>query len=336
MIENQLQPDLRGMQSYMQPLFQQKDVTILNENCLDTMAKMPDNFVDLVVTSPPYDNLREYNGYVFDFEPIAKELYRVIKPGGVLVWVVGDATINGSETGTSYEQALYFKKYCGFNIYDTMIYEIAGTGAKGSNLAYWQSFEFMFVFSKWKPSAVNRIADIKNIGAGKTRAIRPKSQKIGSIKDTNSIAPEYSVRPNVWRYAVGCNDVTDHPAPFPEKLVRDHIYTWSNEGNLVYDPFGGSGTTMKMAHLQKPKVSCPKFHRNTVKWLKTEFCHTLRKSDFFRLPLTLRAISRAGLTAMSIAVRECVTGSFSHRKPPLPGLTYSGSYWLVPLKSNKY
>ena len=65
-----------------------------NENCLDTMAKMPDNFVDLTVTSPPYDNLRAYNGYSFDFEAVANELYRVTKQGGVVVWVVGDATIN--------------------------------------------------------------------------------------------------------------------------------------------------------------------------------------------------------------------------------------------------
>ena len=141
---------------------------IYNENCLETMAKIPDGFIDLVVTSPPYDDLRTYNGYTFEFEPIAKELYRVIKPGGVLVWVVSDATIDGNETGTSFKQALFFKEI-GFNLHDTMIYFINGTGAKGSNLAYWQSFEYMFVFSKGKPKTVNRIADKRNPNAGKKR-----------------------------------------------------------------------------------------------------------------------------------------------------------------------
>jgi len=224
---------------------------IYNENCLETMAKMPNDFIDLVVTSPPYDDLRTYNGYTFDFEPIAKELYRVIKHGGVLVWVVADATKDGSETLTSFKQALYFKDL-GFNVHDTMIYQQAGTGAKGSNLAYWQSFEYMFILSKGHPKKVNRLKDVPNSTAGKKKSISQKSEKVGTRSDaTRKIAELYSVRPNVWYYAVGCNDATDHPAPFPEKLVADHIYSWSNENDLVYDPFMGSGTTAKMAHLQK-------------------------------------------------------------------------------------
>src|SRR5574344_625094 len=129
---------------------------IYNENCLETMAKMPDGFVDLTVTSPPYDNLRTYNGYSFDFEAVAKELFRVTKQGGVVVWVVGDATIKGSETGTSFRQALFFKEI-GFNIHDTMIYEKNGTGACGSNNCYWQTFEYMFVFTKGKIKTVHRL-----------------------------------------------------------------------------------------------------------------------------------------------------------------------------------
>ncbi len=226
---------------------------IYNENCLDTMARMPDGFVGLVVTSPPYDNLRDYNGYSFDFETTARELYRVTKPGGVVVWVVGDATINGSETGTSFRQALYFME-CGFNLHDTMIYQQAGTGAKGSNLAYWQSFEYMFILSKCSPKTVNRLNDIPNSAAGKKRSISQKSAKVGTRVDRpNVISPIFSVRPNVWFYATGQNDTTDHPAPFPEKLAADHIYSWSNESDLVYDPFMGSGTTAKMAHLQNRK-----------------------------------------------------------------------------------
>lgn len=215
---------------------------------VDMMAAMPDSCVDLTVTSPPYDNLRLYQGYNFDFEGVARELYRVTKLGGVVVWVVADATINGSETGTSFRQALHFMSL-GFNLHDTMIYEVAGTGAKGSNLAYWQSFEFMFVLSKGKPCAVNRIADKKNINAGATASGRacvdgtPKNEKPHLVKTIG-------IRPNIWRYAVGFADQSDntaHPAPFPESLARDHVLSWSNPGALVFDPFMGSGTTAKAA-----------------------------------------------------------------------------------------
>lgn len=221
---------------------------IYTENCLHTMQRMPDGFIDLTVTSPPYDNLRDYKGFKFPFKHIARHLYRVTKPGGVVVWVVADATINGSETGTSFRQALFFQE-CGFRLHDTMIYQVAGTGAKGSNLAYWQAFEYMFIFSKGRPNAVNRIADLHNSTAGKKRSIRKKSLAINSRVDRQVIAPDFSVRPNVWYYAVGCNDETDHPAPFPEDLAKDHIKSWSNENDIVYDPFTGSGTTLKMAHL---------------------------------------------------------------------------------------
>lgn len=226
---------------------------IYNESNLDTMARMPNNFIDLTVTSPPYDNLRDYKGYSFPFEEIAKELFRVTKDGGVLVWVVSDATINGNETGTSFKQALFFKD-CGFNLHDTMIYYINGTGAKGSNYAYWQSFEYMFVFSKGTPKTVNRIADKLNPNKGKMRGSNG-SEKLNEINTRterkNIQAPAFSVRENVWKYNVGQNDTTDHPAVFPEKLVADHIYSWSKEGDLIYDCFGGSGTTAKMAHIQK-------------------------------------------------------------------------------------
>jgi len=131
-----------------------------NENCLDTMKKMPDSFIDLTVTSPPYDNLRTYNGYSFDFEAVAKELYRVTKQGGVVVWVVGDATIKGSETGTSFRQALFFKEI-GFNLHDTMIYH--KTNAPLTHPRYEQEFEYMFIFSKGRVNTFNGIKDKKNI-----------------------------------------------------------------------------------------------------------------------------------------------------------------------------
>jgi DNA modification methylase len=220
--------------------------TIYNENCLDTMARMPDGFIDLAVTSPPYDNLRKYNGYSFDFEAIAKELFRVVKVGGVVVWVVADATVNGSESGTSFRQALHFMSL-GFNLHDTMIYEKSGMAYPDST-RYNQIFEYMFVFSKGDVKSVNLIKDRPNKFVGTMGG-----NKRGGLCRRG----KFGARFNIWRYANGRDNSSedriafDHPAIFPESLAKDHILSWSNEGDLVYDCFGGSGTVAKMAHLEK-------------------------------------------------------------------------------------
>lgn len=212
--------------------------TIFNENCLETMARMDDSCIQLTVTSPPYDDLREYNGYSFDFEAIAKELYRVTDNGGVVVWVVGDQTKNGSESGTSFRQALYFKEL-GFNLHDTMIYEKNSSTycARPNSNRYTQIFEFMFILTKGQPRA-NLICDKRNKWAG---------HRDWSGKMKNPVR-EFSPRTNIWRFVTSFNGVK-HPAPFPEALANDHILSWSNEGDVVYDPFMGSGTTAKMAAL---------------------------------------------------------------------------------------
>jgi len=224
---------------------------IYNENCLETMAKMPDNFIDLTVTSPPYDDLRTYNGYSFDFENVAKELYRVMKQGGVVVWVVGDSTKNGSETLTSFRQALFFKEL-GFGV-ETMIYKKVAVAARGSKHLYEQSFEYMFVMSKGKMKTVNLIRDKKNKYHG--HSTRPKKVlKDGTKVDEGlRIIPEYSKRHNVWEFGGGDKVSNGHPAVFPEQLANDHIISWSNENDLIYDPFMGSGTTAKMAILKNRK-----------------------------------------------------------------------------------
>ena len=210
------------------------------------MAKMPDCFVDLTVTSPPYDNLRTYNDNIDEswsdlvWKPIIKELHRVTKQGGVVVWVVGDATINGSETGTSFKQALWAME-CGFNLHDTMIYEKNSSSypSNSNSLRYTQIYEYMFIFSKNKP-LVNLICDKKNKWAG-------HKDFSGKLKKP---VPDFSPRNNIWKYTTSFNG-ENHPAPFPEQLAADHIRSWSNEGDTVYDPFMGSGTTAKMAHILK-------------------------------------------------------------------------------------
>jgi len=215
------------------------------DNC-DLLGQLPRECIDLVVTSPPYDDLRTYGGHSWDFFGVAWQLKRVLKPGGVIVWVVADATKDGSETGTSMEQALHFKRL-GLNLHDTMIYRMRGTGAKGSNLAYWQAWEYMLVFSNGKPKTVNRITTERSsdwkAGGRLTRDGKQKPRL-----DTEPA--DEKVRDNVWEYLVGSagGEVsTGHPAVFPMKLSRDHVATWSNPGDLVLDPFSGSGTTAKAA-----------------------------------------------------------------------------------------
>jgi site-specific DNA-methyltransferase (adenine-specific) len=204
------------------------------------MVGFQNESIDLVVTSPPYDNLRTYNGFSFNFESIAKELARVLKPGGVIVWVVSDATIQGSETGTSFKQALFFKEL-GLNLHDTMIWE--KTGRLPTQDRYYALFEYMFIFSKGKPKSMNFICDHKNANSGQVR------QKDNTINRGKRIAgngvfvtKEFSRRPNIWKIHNPANK-SGHPAIFPEQLALDHIATWSEQGDLVYDPFAGSGTT---------------------------------------------------------------------------------------------
>jgi len=206
--------------------------TIYNEDCLKTMARMEDGSIDLVLTSPPYDNLREYNGYSFDFPAIASELYRVTKPDGIVVWVVGDAVIKGSETGSSFRQALHFKDL-GFKLHDTMIFEKNSPAypARANSNRYTQIFEYMFILAKGKvPNQL--ICDKPNKWAG-------FKDFSGKLKNP---VPEFSPRNNIWKFTTSFNGVK-HPAPFPEALAVDHIRSWCGGGAIVYDPFMGSGTT---------------------------------------------------------------------------------------------
>ena len=230
---------------------------IHNVGSVEGLPALPANSVDATITSPPYDDLRTYNdSSKWDFETfksIADELYRVTKPGGVVVWVVGDAVINGSESGSSFRQALYFMEL-GFKLHDTMIYEKNGSAfpARRDGNRYSQLFEYMFVFSKdGKPKTANLICDKENRWAGYTNfgqgTYRNKQGEL--VKRTQKPVPTHSPRNNIWKYNTGKGYSTkdkiafEHPAIFPEKLVVDHINTWTTPGDIVLDPFMGSGTT---------------------------------------------------------------------------------------------
>ena len=229
-----------------------------NEDCLVTMSRMPDNFVDLVLTSPCYDDMRHYHGNnKFEFEKIAVELTRVLKDGGVIVWIVGDETRKGSESGSAFRQVLYFKDRCGLNLHDSMVWEKSSTTypAKVGGNRYSQVAEWMFILTKGKPKTSNLLCDKENRWVGTTnfgqKTDRDKNDNLVLRKKFKPI-PQYSPRTNIWKY-VTSNSTDDkiahlHPAIFPEQLVADHILTWTNEfSDIVFDCFCGSGTTLKMA-----------------------------------------------------------------------------------------
>ena len=257
---------------------------IYNKDCVEGMKELYDNSIDLTVTSPPYDNLRDYEHQNIDelwnfdvFKTVADELYRVTKDGGVVVWVVGDAVINGSESGSSFRQALYFKEI-GFNIHDTMIYEKNGPSfpANDKSTRYSQVFEYMFIFSKGKPKTANLLKDRKNKWGGTSTFGKHSSRgKDGEKKQSNKFTvQEYGYRFNIWKYNTGRGYSTkdevayDHPAIFPEQLAYDHILTWSNENDIVLDPFMGSGTTAKM---------CIKADRQYIGFERNENFYNLSK-----------------------------------------------------------
>jgi site-specific DNA-methyltransferase (adenine-specific) len=247
---------------------------IIEGNCIEVMKQFDDNVIDLTVTSPPYDDLRNYNGYVFPFREIADELFRITKEGGVVVWIVADATIDSSETGTSFQQALYFKEI-GFNLHDTMIFRKRNPIPQIYRKRYNNEFEYMFVFSKGVVKTHNPIY-VECMHAGlelngttyknysKNEQTREKLAK--PVKDKK-------IKGNVWEYVVGKKqedqEAKGHPAPFPCALVRDHILSWTNESDIVLDPMCGSGTT--------PRVACEQNRKYVGIDISSEYCQMARK-----------------------------------------------------------
>lgn len=224
---------------------------IYHENCIETLERMTDDLLDMTITSPPYDDLREYKGYHFPVEEIANGLFKKTKPGGVVIWVVGDRTVNGDETLTSFKHAITFQA-AGFKVHDTMIYAKNNPIPSDCGKRYRQAFEYMFCFSKGQPKTFNPITQpIKQEKAFKSFRIT----KVGrNDLDHDHIAPKERKVNNIFYYNVGTSSSKDkiafqHPAIFPEQLVHDQISTWTDPGDLVYDCFMGSGTTAKVAHL---------------------------------------------------------------------------------------
>lgn len=228
------------------------DTIICGDNC-DVLGTFPRECIDLVVTSPPYDDLRKYGGDDWDFYGVAWQLCRVLKPGGVIMWNVNDQTIDGDETGTSWAQANHFRTL-GLKLWDTMIWDKPWCQYGDTASRYAGTWEYCFVLSKGQPKTVNIIKDRKNNNQGATRKSRTDRRVTNGdgwavARAKPHTIGEFGPRKAIWTYQVGGKSEcgTGHPAVFPDGLARDHIRSWSDEGEIVLDPFNGSGTTTKMA-----------------------------------------------------------------------------------------
>lgn len=245
---------------------------VIKGDCVDVMHQMAADSIDLVLTSPPYDSLRDYKGYSFEFEQTANEIYRLLKPGGVCVWVVGDQTINGSETGTSFRQALYFKDI-GMNLHDTMIWRKTNPPPQTKDgRRYTNSVEYMFVLSKGRVKTFNALHEpTKNAGRVLKTNITQRNRDGSAREDRRERRRDTVVLPtkqksNVWDISVG--GLKGHPATFPFSLAKDHILSWSNEGDTVLDPFLGSGTTL---------LACKELNRKGIGIeISEEYCELSR------------------------------------------------------------
>jgi len=261
------------------PFYSQSDINIYNSDCLDYLKTLPDNSIKFTLTSPPYDDIRDYNGYSFPFESIAQELWRTTKAGGAIAWNVADATVKGSETGTSMRQALYFISL-GFRLHDTMIYAKKNPMPAGvSSKRYHQAWEYIFILSKDAPETFNPI--MVKAKFGHLEANMKHRGRDGEIKYTKTKRNEFTKVRNIFEYNIGGGHSTKdkvafgHPALMPEQLAQDMITTWTNEGDEVFDPFTGAGTTAKMCLLSNRK-----FHGTE---LSLEYCELIKE----RIELTL-------------------------------------------------
>lgn len=281
---------------------------IINASCIAVMDGLDDASIDLVVTSPPYDNLREYGGYHFDLDGIVRRLYRVIKEGGVVVWVVADATVDGSETGSSFKQALLFME-TGFRLHDTMIFRKRNPIPQVYRKRYTNEFEYMFVFSKGVVKTHNPIM-IDCLHAGlELNGTTYKNYSKGNQVRRKLAKPVQAqkIKGNIWEYVVGKNkedqEAKGHPAPFPCQLAEDHILSWSNSGDIVFDPMCGSGTVCKVAktlgrHFIGAEVSTEYCRIASARVAKTERRAT---QDVLQLSVSYCGRQDAALATGSIA-----------------------------------
>lgn len=269
--------------------YSNNNINIHNDDCLNYLKSLPDNSIKFTLTSPPYDDIRDYNGYSFPFEDIAKELWRTTRVGGVIAWNVADATVKGSETGTSMRQALYFMSL-GFRLHDTMIYAKKNPMPAGvSSKRYHQAWEYIFILSKDTPETFNPImvkAKFGHLGANmKHRG------KDGELNYKKTKRNEFTKVRNILEYSIGGGHSTKdkvafgHPALMPEQLAHDMIVTWTNEEDEVFDPFTGAGTTAKMCLLTNRK-----FHGTE---LSLEYCDIIKQR--LELPPSTRIVNTLDL-----------------------------------------
>lgn len=232
----------------MEPYYQDDSVTIYNADCRDVFPSLP--AIDLCVTSPPYDALRDYNGCTWDFDIFMNVALWLSLTTKNIVWIVNDSCVDEGETGNSFRHALEFMRL-GYKLHDTMIWEKSNFSNPSHN-RYHQLFEYMFIF-KTNSISFNPIKDKVNITSGSgplgKNTFREKSGGLAERKSV--IISDLGMRGNVWKMNTTGQEnpckAIKHPATFPYKLAHDHIVSWSDPGDLIVDPFLGSGTTLRAA-----------------------------------------------------------------------------------------
>lgn len=244
-------------------------------DCSDVMKGWPDSCIDMALTSPPYGDMRRYKGYTFNFEAIAIQMVRTLKEGGVIIWVVGDQTRGGSESGTSMRQALHFMDL-GLKLYDTMIYHKMNYPPL-THKRYEQEWEYMFCLSKGNPKTFNPIK-LACKKAGQELWGRPSYYKTDdgklSVGADKRVVKKDKIHGNIFSYMVGSNNkhTSNHPGIFPYYLARDQIASWSNPGDIILDPMCGSGSTGVEAIKMKRRFIgidiSPEYIKETAKALK--------------------------------------------------------------------
>jgi len=230
---------------------------LICSDCVSGMQSMPDGCVHLTVTSPPWDRMRTFKGNRLSWEMfciVAAELYRITCAGGVVCWHVGEQVKDFAESLTSRRQLIHFVDEIGFSCHKTLFLDI-NNGNNGKMKQY-PSPQRVYVLSKGRPRTINLIKDIPNKCFGDYKSFTNYRRDDFRERSEPAEIPEFRIRGPIWKYHTGTDNASEkyvragHPAIMPEKLARDLIYTWSGQGNLVFDPFAGSGTTLKMASLQ--------------------------------------------------------------------------------------
>lgn len=251
-------------------------------DCVKLMKLLPDSTIDLVVTSPPYDKIRDYNGSIhFDLHKTGQEIFRVLKSGGIAVMVIQDQTKNFGKSLTSFKTIIDWCDNIGFKLFETIIYRKNGSEGVWWTKRFRVDHEYMPIFLKGKkPQYFNKEPlKIPSKHGGKVMTGSGSRKTNGETQKTVTRAINFKkCRGTIWNYLMAGDKnplKRKHPAVFPDKIPYDFIQCFCPEEGIVLDPFAGSGSTLVMAKkLRRSFIGfdiVPEYCELARERLKTEF-----------------------------------------------------------------